>query len=45
MAMLEEAAKQAKLAQQQNGISSEQRAKINELVDQVRNGKNVIILE
>jgi hypothetical protein len=33
--MLEEEAKQAKLAQQQNGITNEQRAKINELVEQV----------
>jgi len=45
MAMLEEAAKQAKLAQQQNGISSEQRAKINELVDQVADMDSITLDE
>ena len=35
LAILEEEARQAKLAQQQNGISSEQRAKINQIVEEV----------
>jgi len=34
LAILEEEARQAKLAQQQNGISSEQRAKINQIVEE-----------
>jgi len=34
LAMLEEEARQAKLAQQQNGISTEERAKINQIVEQ-----------
>jgi len=41
LAMLEEEARQAKLAQQQNGISSEQRAKINELVEQGAEMENI----
>jgi len=45
MAMLQEEAKQAKLAQQQNGITTEQRAKINELVDKVADMENITLDE